>query len=182
MGEDHDLGGGGRLLSTRHLEDTVAEATENPIEPPITRGADDPAPAPSRLPIPPARLRNWLVVSDTGALMIALLVAVFAQDRVRPVPDFISTQQLRLAAFALPLWLMSMGFNRLFTARTLVRRSEEFRRLLCANLCGTGFVVALGFVIKFKELSRLWVGLMFVSATLVLTLTRSFARRVFSWM
>ncbi|HEX6657903.1 MAG TPA: sugar transferase, partial [Ilumatobacter sp.] len=139
-------------------------------------------PSGGRTPIPPSRLRSWLVLSDTFALVVALGTAAVAQSQLRPVPQFISTQQLELAAIALPFWLLSMGFNRLFTARALVRRAEELRRLLCANVWGTGFVVAAAFVIQFRELSRLWVGLVFVCTTTMLALSRTIARRVFAWM
>jgi exopolysaccharide biosynthesis polyprenyl glycosylphosphotransferase len=101
---------------------------------------------------------------------------------VRPVPTSIVLQQVNLAAVALPLWLVAMGLNRLFTARALVRRSEEFRRLVTANLWGVGFIVAAGFATKNHLLSRLWVALIFVSTTVVLVISRGIARRVFAWM
>ena len=144
--------------------------------------ADRPTTAPARQPIPPARLRSWLIASDAVALVLALTVATSVQAWARPIPEYIRAQQFRLAIVALPFWLVAMGLNRLFTARALVRRSEEFRRLLSANAMATGFIVALGFLIKFQELSRLWIGLLFVCATVVLTLSRAAARRVFAWM
>src|SRR5688572_4503939 len=101
---------------------------------------DRPATAPARQPIPPARLRSWLISSDAVALVLALIVATSVQAWARPIPGYIRAQQFKLAIVALPLWLVAMGLNRLFTARALVRRSEEFRRLLSANALGTGFI------------------------------------------
>jgi exopolysaccharide biosynthesis polyprenyl glycosylphosphotransferase len=139
-------------------------------------------PAPVKQPISPTHLRRWLVASDAVALAIALSVATIVQAWVRPIPAYIRTEQFKLALVALPLWLVAMGLNRLFTARALVRRSEEFRRLVSANALGTGLIVGLGFLVKFRELSRLWVALVFVCATVVLTVSRGVARHFFAWM
>jgi exopolysaccharide biosynthesis polyprenyl glycosylphosphotransferase len=172
------------VWSTAAAVSTRGNATAAPEH---ANGHAPPAPSPDPRPVaraslPPATLRNWLVLSDALALVIAFTVAAVLQDRFRPVPHYISAQQLRLAAIAIPFWLMAMGLNRLFTARTLVRRSEEFRRLVSANFWGGGFVVGIAFVIKFHQLSRLWIGLVFVCATVVLTATRSVARHAFAWM
>ena len=75
-----------------------------------------------------------------------------------------------------------MGLSRLFTARVWCGGQRKLRRLMYANVWGAGIVVGLGFVLQFHELSRLWVGLLFVCATVVLTITRTVARRVFGWM
>jgi exopolysaccharide biosynthesis polyprenyl glycosylphosphotransferase len=123
-----------------------------------------------------------LVLSDAVALAVAFALAIFVQSLVRPVPTSIVLQQVNLAAIALPFWLVAMGLNRLFTARALVRRSEEFRRLVTANLWGAGFIVAAGFATKNHLLSRLWVALVIVATIVVLVISRTIARRVFAWM
>jgi exopolysaccharide biosynthesis polyprenyl glycosylphosphotransferase len=122
------------------------------------------------------------MLSDALALTVAFALAMFVQSLVRPVPTSIVLQQVNLAAIALPFWLLAMGLNRLFTARALVRRSEEFRRIVTANLWGAGFIVAAGFATKNVLLSRLWVGLVFLASTAVLLVSRTVARRVFAWM
>jgi exopolysaccharide biosynthesis polyprenyl glycosylphosphotransferase len=123
-----------------------------------------------------------LIASDAVALVVAMVLALSIQSWVRPVHWSIRSQEIRLAVISLPFWLAAMALNRLFTARALVRRSEEFRRLVYANLCGVGFIVAFSFAAQFKALSRLWVILMFVCTTGVLLLTRTVARHMFAWM
>ena len=72
-----------------------------------------------------------------------------------------------------------MGMNKLYTARANERRTEEFRRIFAATGAGVGSVIAIAFASQYKELSRLWVVVLFLSVSGALIVERCIARRMF---
>jgi exopolysaccharide biosynthesis polyprenyl glycosylphosphotransferase len=131
-------------------------------------------------PISPHRLKGLLILSDAGAIIVGMTLATVIMTLMGTIPNSIMLEHMQIAIVAAPFWLAAMGLNRLFTARVINRRAEEFRRILWANVLGVAFVIAFGFLIQFTQLSRLWVALLFACVTGTLSITRTVARRVFA--
>ena len=127
----------------------------------------------------PQRLRRRLIASDVTAIVVGAILALVVQHVVRPVPIGVRNEQLMLTVVIVPVWVLMMGANHLFLARAINRVGEEFRHLLMAGLLSTGFLVAVSFIAQYGQLSRLWVGLLFVCITGSLMVSRLIARRVF---
>ncbi|MGB7880959.1 MAG: sugar transferase [Ilumatobacteraceae bacterium] len=128
----------------------------------------------------PQRLRRRLIASDVMAIIVGTILALVVQQIFNPVPADIRNEELWLTVVIVPIWVLMMGVNHLFLARAISRFGEEFRRLLMAGVMSTGFLVAVSFLAQYRELSRLWVGLLFVCVTASLVVSRLIARRVFS--
>ncbi len=128
----------------------------------------------------PQRLRRRLIASDVMAIIVGTILALVGQQIFKPVPMDIRNEELWLTVVIVPIWVLMMGANHLFLARAISRFGEEFRHLLMAGVMSTGFLVAVSFLAQYRELSRLWVGLLFVCVTASLVVSRLIARRVFS--
>ncbi|HEX4980365.1 MAG TPA: sugar transferase, partial [Ilumatobacteraceae bacterium] len=98
---------------------------------------------------------------------------------LRPVPRDVWSTHGRLLAVSVPVWIVGMGANKLYTARANERRTEEIRRIFSATGTGVGSVIAIAFASQYKELSRLWVVVLFLSISTALVVERSIARRMF---
>jgi exopolysaccharide biosynthesis polyprenyl glycosylphosphotransferase len=127
----------------------------------------------------PRRLRRLLIVSDVVAIVVGVVVATLVQQMVKPVSGEVLVVEILLGVVIVPVWVLAMGANQLFLARAIGRFGEELRRLLAAGLMAIGFLVAVSFLAQYGLLSRLWVGLLYVSVTLSLVLSRLVARRLF---
>ena len=128
----------------------------------------------------PRRLRRLLIASDVVAIVVGYALAIMIQQLVNPVPDSALRAELLFALFMVPIWVLIMSANNLFLARAINRFGEELRRLTIAGLVATGFLVAVLFLAQYNQLSRLWVGLLFVCVTSTLVVSRLVARRVFN--
>ncbi|HWM22258.1 MAG TPA: sugar transferase [Ilumatobacteraceae bacterium] len=117
--------------------------------------------------------------ADAVAICVGVLVAFVFQAVLRPVPQSVWSTHWRLLAVSAPVWIIAMGMNKLYTARANERRTEEFRRIFAATGAGVGSVVAIAFASQYKELSRLWVVVLFLSVSGALVVERCIARRVF---
>ena len=106
-----------------------------------------------------------LIASDVVAIVVGMVVATVIQQLVEPVPDFILRDEALFAAIMVPIWVLMMGANHLFLARAVSQFAEEMRHLLMAGLMSVGFLLAVLFIAQYGELSRLWVGLLFVCVT-----------------
>jgi len=107
-------------------------------------------------------------------------MATIGQSLLKPIPADILREEMLLAAIIVPVWVLMMGANDLFLARAISRFGEELRHLLMAGLMSIGFLVAVSFIAQYDDLSRLWVGLLFVFVTASLVVSRLIARNVFS--
>ncbi len=128
----------------------------------------------------PQRLRRRLIASDVVAIIVGAILALVVQHIFKPVPADIRSEELWLTVVIVPVWVLMMGANHLFLARAISRFGEEFRHLLMAGAMSAGFLVAVSFLAQYGELSRLWVGLLFVCVTASLVVSRLIARRVFA--
>jgi len=148
---------------------------------PVVRDPDiavlEPAGAMSRAN--PQRLRRRLIASDVAAIVVGAILALVGQQFLKPVSADIRNEELLLTVVIVPVWVLMMGANHLFLARAISRFGEEFRHLLMAGLMSAGFLVAVSFIAQYGELSRLWVGLLFICVTSSLVVSRLIARRVF---
>ncbi len=133
-----------------------------------------------RVRVSPRRLRRRLIASDVVAIVVGALLALVGQQIFGPVPAEIRNEELLLTVVVVPVWVLMMGANHLFLARAISRFGEELRHLLVAGVMSVGFLVAVSFVAQYDELSRLWVGLLFVCVTVSLVVSRLIARRVFT--
>ncbi len=128
----------------------------------------------------PTRLRRLLIASDVAAIVFGYVAATSIQQLVKPVPAATVEDEMLFALFVVPTWVLMMGANNLFLARAVSRFGEELRRLLVAGLMATGFLVAVLFLAQYDQLSRLWVGLLFVCVTGSLVASRLCARWIFT--
>ena len=128
----------------------------------------------------PRRLRRRLIASDVLAIVTGVIVATTIQQVVRPVDGHVLRVEILLALIMIPVWVLMMGVNRLFLARAVSQVGDELRLLLKAGLMAIGFLVAVSFLARYGDMSRLWVGLLFACVTASLVTSRLIARRVFN--
>ena len=127
----------------------------------------------------PLALKQRLMCADAVAMCVGVCLAFVIQEMLRPVPHSVWSTHGRLLAVSLPVWIIAMGANKLYTARANERRTEEFRRIFSATGAGVGSVIAIAFASQYKELSRLWVIVLFLSVSGALIVERCIARRMF---
>ncbi len=127
----------------------------------------------------PLALKQRLMCADAVAVCVGVFVAFLLQEALRPVPRQVWSTHGRLLAVSVPVWIIAMGMNKLYTARANERRTEELRRIFAATGVGVGSVIAVAFLSQYKELSRLWVIVLFLSVSGALIIERTIARRMF---
>jgi exopolysaccharide biosynthesis polyprenyl glycosylphosphotransferase len=127
----------------------------------------------------PLALKQRLMCADAVAICVGVVVAFVFQAMLRPVPRSVWSTHWRLLAVSVPVWIIAMGMNKLYAARANERRTEEFRRIFAATGAGVGSVIAIAFASQYKELSRLWVVVLYLSVSGALVVERCIARRVF---
>src|SRR5262245_17374524 len=104
--DELDVGSTTSGLSVQAASRSGVEASRTAQRQPARQ--DAPLSTLARRPIPPSRLRGWLVLSDAVALAIAMALAIAAQHWLRPVPNDVVLQQVNMAAIAIPVWLLFM--------------------------------------------------------------------------
>jgi exopolysaccharide biosynthesis polyprenyl glycosylphosphotransferase len=129
--------------------------------------------------VDPLALKQRLMCADAVAMCLGVCLAFVSQELLRPVPRDVWSTHGRLLAVSVPVWIVAMGMNKLYTARANERRGEEIRRIFSATGAGVGSVIAIAFASQYKELSRLWVVLLFLGVSGALIVERCIARRMF---
>ncbi len=129
--------------------------------------------------VSPRRLRRLLIASDVGAIIAGIVAATVIQQLLEPLPDGVLRDEALFGAIMVPIWVLMMGANHLFLARAVSQFAEEMRHLLMAGFMSISFLLAVLFISKYGQLSRLWVGLLLVCVTASLAMSRLIARRVF---
>jgi exopolysaccharide biosynthesis polyprenyl glycosylphosphotransferase len=127
----------------------------------------------------PLALKQRLMCADAVAICVGVCFGFVVQETLRPVPRHVWSAHGRLLAVSVPVWIIALGMNKLYTARANERRLEEIRRILSATGIGVGTVIAIAFAAQYKELSRLWVIALFLSVSGAMIIERSIARRMF---
>lgn len=124
--------------------------------------------------------KTALVVADLATVTIALLGAVFLSywfDEQLPASE--RTDHLILAAVCLPAWPIIFSNAKLYSVRFVTRLPDEFRRVARSVVVGTVLLTFAATVAK-VTVPRVWIVLVFLLATFLLTLERVIARWLFS--
>ncbi len=135
---------------------------------------------------PAARRAKWhryyvfcLIVADTVCAIAGTIVAValFTNDRV--TAGFDDDQVFQAVAYAgLPLgWLLLLWANGAYDRRVVGVSTEEFKRVVRTAIAVLATVAFIAFGVK-KDISRLSVAVVVVSAMLFILATRMLARKV----
>lgn len=116
-----------------------------------------------------------LAVADLTAIVVAMVVA----SAVRSASvDLDARATVLLGALSLPIWLVAFSRHRLYSARYLVRRPEELRRVGRALVLGVFCMAAVGFALQVPA-SRVWLVLTGLTAFVFVSVEREVARRLF---
>ena len=121
-----------------------------------------------------------MVIADSIAIALGVAITFAIQAVVKPVPNLLVAHHMILALAVIPGFAMGAAYNRLYQARANERTGEETRHVVNAVTMAMATVLFVGFATQFKELSRLWVGLLAVSMLFTLLVERRIARRVFA--
>ena len=131
-------------------------------------------------PSSPMRRKLGLILADSIAIVVGVATTFAIQAIVKPVPDLVATHHLLLAFAVVPGFAMGASCNRLYQARANERWGEEARHVANAVTAAIATVLLVAFATQFKELSRLWVGLLAASISCALLVERRIARHVFA--
>lgn len=134
---------------------------------------------PDTFPSAGRNLRLRLMLADGLAVLVGAGIAFAAWSLMRDVPSTTETQHAMLFVASFPIWIASLIGSRLYLARVVASRAEEFRRIWFACAAGIVSIVLMGFAVQYAALSRTWVGLLFISIVSVLVVERAIARRIF---
>jgi exopolysaccharide biosynthesis polyprenyl glycosylphosphotransferase len=114
------------------------------------------------------------------ALLLGFLLAFLIQAAVRPLTGPGFAHHLLVVLFSIPGFAFGAASVRLHQARANERPTQESWNVLSSVAIGVALLVVLAFVLQFKELSRLWIGLIAICASASLLCERWIARRVFA--
>ena len=128
----------------------------------------------------PLALKRRLMYADAAAILAGVALTFLVQVVLRPVPHQVWTTHVWLLVVSSPVWVVALGINKLYTARANERRSEELRHIIAAAGTGVGSVIGIAFATQYKDLSRLWVFLLFAAVSAALFAERCVARRMFT--
>lgn len=121
--------------------------------------------------------KAMLATADTVAVAVAMAVAFALRASLAgAVVDAVPTAVLGL--LCLPVWLAAFSRNRLYSARYLVQRVEELRRVGRATLLATLGMAAIAFMVA-SPASRSWMALTALFALITVAVEREVARRLF---
>lgn len=125
-----------------------------------------------------SRAKAALVAADTAAVAGALLVSAVVASLVAENDAAIEMGVL-LTLLSAPVWAVAFVRRRLYAARFVTRRVEEFRRVAQAVATGVLAVIVLEWALS-VEVHRGWLIFLSVTATTAVMVEREIARRVFS--
>jgi exopolysaccharide biosynthesis polyprenyl glycosylphosphotransferase len=118
--------------------------------------------------------------ADAITIVLAMITAYLLRGELPGnVPVSAESQHAVLGTLALPVWLGLFAHYRLYTARFIAHRMDEFRRLVHAVGAGTIAIAVAGFMLKWY-VARGWLVLTFVVALAAVTIEREIVRRVFN--
>ena len=117
-----------------------------------------------------------LATADVVAVVLAMVTAYGLRDASVDVDTGATSV---LGVLSLPVWLFAFSRHRLYSARYLVQRSEELRRVGRAIVLGVFCMAAIGFILQ-TPASRAWLVLTGLVAFVLVAVEREVARRLFS--
>ncbi|MFN0091923.1 MAG: sugar transferase [Acidimicrobiales bacterium] len=143
-------------------------------------GLDAPAPASTRRRGAQPQLTK-LALLGADLAMIALAVALSARlgASLEVLRSGEQAQHLRAGVLALPVFAAALTKWRLYQARFLSQRAQEFRRMVQAVAVGAVGVVLINALVEGASLRRGWLALFAVSALTLLLAEREVVRRLF---
>ncbi|MGE0794790.1 MAG: sugar transferase, partial [Acidimicrobiia bacterium] len=123
--------------------------------------------------------KAYLIGADLAAIALATSFA-FGMRRILPEsPDEqFANHHLQLAVLLLPVWIAIFAYYRLYAARFLTTRLEEFRRLIHAVGASVVTMAVVAFALQW-EVSRGWLLLTFLIGVPVIGIERELVRRAF---
>jgi exopolysaccharide biosynthesis polyprenyl glycosylphosphotransferase len=125
-------------------------------------------------------VRRRLMLADFVALLLGFGLAFGIQAVVRPLTSEGVSRHVTLMILSLPGFAFGAAHARLHQARANDRPTQESLNVMRSIAIGVAVMVLLAFVLQFKDLSRLWIGLVAICVTACLLLERWIARRVFA--
>ena len=128
----------------------------------------------------PGSIKHRLMLGDAAAMAVGVVVAVFVQRLIRPMPSWIVSSQLLFVAISTPGFILGAARNRIYQARTTERQGEEARRIFNTVAIGIGLMVTLAFAFQYSQMSRLWVILVSISVLASVLVERRIARKIFA--
>jgi exopolysaccharide biosynthesis polyprenyl glycosylphosphotransferase len=128
----------------------------------------------------PFSIKTRLIIADSAALFVGVLLAFAIQALLRPVPHFIMFDHLLLVIASLPGFIIAAGFNHLYQARANERRIEEARNVLKTVGFGMSGMLLVSLAIQYSRLSRLWVVVLAFTITAAVLTERRIARLIFA--
>lgn len=130
----------------------------------------------------PARplLKRVVAGIDALAIAVGMVVAYVLRDHLPVKASSVASQRddLLLGTVALPVWLVVFGHYKLYRARYIQSRVQEFKRVangVAASILGTSF---LGTMLKL-DVTRSWLILSFPTCLATVVIGREAVRRVF---
>ena len=145
----------------------------------VERGPESPRSAPVEKP-PMLRLKRRLMIADAMAVAVGVILSLWAQMFLKPVPLHLVYTQLALLVVALPAFALTAGLTHLYLARANESKREETWNILKAVGSSVATMLAASFLVQYDDLSRLWVVLFGLSTTTALLVERRVARRIFA--
>jgi exopolysaccharide biosynthesis polyprenyl glycosylphosphotransferase len=107
-----------------------------------------------------------------------MVLAFLVRNEIGEGPASLA-DSLVVGVLSLPVWVIAFSRHRLYSARHLVRRAEELRRVGRAIVLALVGMAALGFLLGVPA-SRGWLGLTGGTAAVLFTAEREVARRAFA--
>lgn len=126
------------------------------------------------------RFRDRLLIADASTVLVGGAIGFLIWVVVRDVGQATVFEHMLLFVLSYPVWIASLMVAKLYRARVVTRRSEEFRRIWAACSISIVIIVTLVFGIGYERLSRAWVALLLVSIATLLIVERAVARRIFA--
>jgi exopolysaccharide biosynthesis polyprenyl glycosylphosphotransferase len=127
----------------------------------------------------PSTVKRWLVLADAVAGLVGVGLAFAVQALWSPVDVDVVRIEWLLVVAAVPFWFASAIVNRLYAARSNLRRLHEFKHIVGTVAMGVGSMIGLAFVLQQDEFGRGWALMVFLSVVATVTLERQIARAVF---
>lgn len=124
--------------------------------------------------------RRRLILGDAVAVLVGAAIAFAIWVLARHAPQVMVLEHALIFVASFPIWIAALAITKLYVARVVVRRAEEFRRIWVACGAGTVATVVLAFALKYEQLSRSWIALLFTSVGFTLVAERAVARRIFA--
>jgi len=121
-----------------------------------------------------------LLLSDLVMVVLAMVLAFVLKPYVPGAKaSGVRDEYLLVGALSVPVWLLAMARYRLYRARNVASRTDEFVRIIHAAVAGVVGTTVLGFGLKLY-VARGWVFLTLPLAIGLLTTERAVARSVFA--